>query len=743
MVPPSLRDSRPPRPELEGDSDALDRLWRGEHSSPHQVLGAHPATVDGADGVVVRAFHPDATLVECWMEGRAPLALESLGGGVFGGFVPGARVPLRYSLRFLFPDGNAWHRGDPYRFEPTLGALDLHLFNEGTHRRLWEKLGSRTTVVDGEPGTAFAVWAPNATRVSVVGDFNGWDGRLLPMRTLGVSGIWELFVPAVGEGALYKYEIRTASGGLLLKTDPLARAVELPPATASCVTAAHHEWRDAEWMQARARRQPLREPLAAYEVHLGSWARVPEEGHRSLRYRELATRLVEHVRRLGFTHLEVMPLAEHAYYPSWGYQTTSYYAPTTRYGSADDLRFFVDACHQAGLGVILDWVPAHFPRDEFALHRFDGTALYEHEDPRRGAHPDWGTLIFNYGRNEVKNFLLANALYWLREFHFDGLRIDAVASMLYLDYSRSPGEWVPNEHGGRENLEAIELLRTLNLWVAEEAPGAVTIAEESTSWSGVTRSVPDAGLGFTFKWNMGWMHDTLGYFRHDPVHRKHHQDELTFAMLYERTERFVNALSHDEVVHGKGSLLAKMPGDMWQKLANLRLLYAYQWTRPGKKLLFMGSELAQPGEWSHDSSVDWHLMEEPARRALGEWLAALGTFYRSTPALFRGDYDDRGFEWIDCDDREQSVLSFVRRDGESHVVVALNFTPVPRTGYRIGAPAAGSYVEALSSDEPRFGGSGYGTRKAVSTEPVPWHFRAQSMQLNLPPLGALVLVPTG
>ncbi|MGH7632341.1 MAG: 1,4-alpha-glucan branching protein GlgB, partial [Gemmatimonadaceae bacterium] len=627
-----------------------------------------------------------------------------------------------------------------YRFLPTVGDLDLHLFNEGTHRRLWETLGAHARTVDGVAGTSFAVWAPNARRVSVIGDFNAWDGRVFPMRSLGASGVFELFVPGVRPGALYKYEILTPAHALRVKTDPFAFAMELPPDTASRVVASGaYDWGDAEWRAARARRDPVREPMLIYETHLGSWARVPEEHNRTLTYREIAPRLVQHVKELGFTHLELLPIMEHPFTGSWGYQVTGYYAPTARYGTPDDFRFFVDTCHQAGIGVLLDWVPAHFPRDDFALRRFDGTALFEHEDPRLGEHPDWGTLIFNYGRNEVRNYLIANAVYWLEEFHLDGLRVDAVASMLYLDYSRRPGEWLRNRYGGRENLDAIDFLRAMNVTVRTESPGAITVAEESTAWPGVTKPVADGGLGFTFKWNMGWMHDTLQYFSLDPVHRSFHHDDLTFAMLYEYSERFIMPLSHDEVVHMKRSLLDKMPGDVWQKFANLRLLLLYLYTRPGKKLLFMGTELAPWEEWNHDVSLDWRLLGDPMRAGFTHFLTELGALYHAQPPLWRDDAEPTGFQWIDVEDRANSVLSWVRRAGDEHVVVVLNLTPVPREDYRIGAPQAGTYVELLSSDAERFGGSEVATRGEVHTEDAPFHGYPQSMRLVLPPLGGVVL----
>jgi 1,4-alpha-glucan branching enzyme len=726
---------------LRGNATALTELSRGEFRDPHQLLGAHPLTANGSTGVVIRTYHPDAVKAYCCFEDEPEQLLTPLGSGVFAGFFPGLTVPLVYRVRFEFADGQSLLGDDPYRFWPTLGDVDLHLFNEGTHREVWKVLGAQPCVVGDVWGTCFAVWAPNARRVSVIGDFNAWDGRIHPMRLLGSSGVWELFLPGVGVGAVYKFEIKTREGAIRVKTDPYAKAMELPPNTAAVVTASSYEWGDEAWMSARARRSLLREPMSVYEVHLGSWMRVAEEGHRSFSYREIAPRLVEHVKKLGFTHIEFMPLAEHALYASWGYQVTGYYAPTSRYGYPDDLRYLIDYCHQHGVGVIMDWVPAHFPKDDWSLRRFDGTALFEHEDTRRGEHPDWGTLIFNYGRCEVRNFLVANALYWLKEFHIDGLRVDAVASMLYLDYSRRDGEWVPNPYGGRENLEAIDFLRAMNEAVRADVPGAFTIAEESTAWGGVSRPTSEGGLGFTLKWNMGWMNDTLVFFAKEPIHRKHHLDQLTFAMLYEHTEHFINSISHDEVTHGKGSLIEKMPGDFWQKMANLRLLLAYQYTRPGKQLVFMGTEFGQHHEWNHDGSLDWHLAEHPQRRELMDYIAELGRLYLSTPALWRADPNPESFEWIDCSDRENSVVSYIRRDGDQQVVVVLNFTPVPRDAYRVGAPVAGHYLERLSSDDLRFGGSEYETRPGLETEPIPMHGRAQSLCLRLPPLGALILQP--
>ncbi|HEU4628319.1 MAG TPA: 1,4-alpha-glucan branching protein GlgB [Gemmatimonadaceae bacterium] len=725
------------------------RLLAGDHSDPHAVLGAHPATRELGGrreaGLVVRAYHPDAVSAELLPDGGGALPMERLADGLHAAFVAGAGFPFRYRLRFRFANGDAWERDDPYRFPPTVGELDLHLFGEGTHRRLWRVLGAHPMTIDGVAGTRFAVWAPNARRVSVVGHFDRWDGRVYPMRSLGSSGVWELFVPGVGTGELYKYELLTREGVPRVKTDPYARMLEQPPGNASIVVPDdQYAWGDDDWMRHRAARpaeQLGHEPMAIYEAHLGSWARVPEDHNRSLSYREIAPRLAEHAKRLGFTHVELLPVSEHPFAGSWGYQVSGYYAPTSRFGTPHDFRFLVDTLHQHGLGVILDWVPAHFPKDDWALRRFDGTPLYEHADPRLGEHPDWGTLIFNFGRNEVRNFLIANALYWLQEFHVDGLRVDAVASMLYLDYSRQPGQWLRNRYGGRENLEAIDFLRTVNGVVRAEAPGCFTVAEESTAWPGVTAPPEEGGLGFTFKWNMGWMHDTLQYFQEDPLYRRYHQGKLTFAMVYEYSERFVMPLSHDEVVHLKKSLLEKMPGDDWQKFANLRALLTYQYTRPGKQLLFMGTELAQRGEWNHDTSLDWHLREREPHARFEHFLAELGRVYRDTPALWRRDHEPDGFKWIDMADESNSVLSYTRCDGDDHVVVVLNLTPVPHEDYRIGAPAAGTYVRLFDSDDPRFGGSTFETLARVETDPSPFHGYQQSMRLRLPPLGVLVLAP--
>ncbi len=620
---------------------------------------------------------------------------------------------------------------------------EAYLHGEGRWLRAWEKMGARPAVVDGQPGYGFVVWAPTARAVSVVGDFNGWSGGAHPLHPVGSSGLWEAFVPGLGAGALYKFEIVTPQGPTLTKSDPFALVAELPPRTASVTgDLGRHEWLDADWMQARrARGTALDRPMAIYEVHPGSWRRRPDEGHRRLTWRELAAELVPYAASMGFTHLELLPVMEHPFGGSWGYQVTGFFAPTSRHGSADDFRFFVDACHTHGLGVILDWVPAHFPKDEHGLARFDGTALYEHEDPTQGEHRDWGTLIFNYGRHEVRNFLITNALYWLESFHLDGLRVDAVASMLYLDYSREAGEWVPNRFGGRESLEAIDFLREMNTLTHQEAPGSITIAEESTAFPAVSRPTWVGGLGFTFKWNMGWMHDILTYVSKDPVYRRWEHRHLTFSMLYAWNENFVLPFSHDEVVHGKGAMLSKIPGDAWQKAATLRALYAYMYVHPGKKLMFMGSEFGQWREWNHDTSLDWHLLGDGLHGGLQRFVADLNRLYQAEPALYQVDFAAQGFEWIDCQDHEASVISLIRRaaDPGDWLAAALNWTPLPRHGYRIGVPEPGYYAELLNSDAALYGGGNVGNQGGLETVPVPAHGHAQSLNVTLPPLGALIL----
>jgi 1,4-alpha-glucan branching enzyme len=626
---------------------------------------------------------------------------------------------------------------------PTLlGEVDLHLFNEGTHLRMWRLLGSHPARHQGAAGTYFAVWAPSAEAVGVIGDWNGW-GQAAPLAPRGSSGIWEGFLPGVAAGERYKYRIRARGGELLDKADPYARLQEEPPRTGSVVWDGDHAWGDAAWMASRRERATVGAPVSIYEVHLGSWRRVPEEGDRPLGYRELAPRLADHVARLGFTHVELMPVMEHPFYGSWGYQVTGYFAPTARYGPPEDLQFLIDTLHQRGIGVILDWVPSHFPTDAHGPYRFDGTHLYEHGDPRQGFHPHWTSAIFNYGRHEVRSFLLSSALFWLEEMHADGLRVDGVASMLYLDYGRDAGEWIPNRYGGKENLEAIDFLRALNEAVYRELPDVQTIAEESTAWPGVSRPTYTGGLGFGYKWDMGWMHDTLKFLGRDPVHRSFHYGELTFRGLYQFHENFVLALSHDECVHGKGSLLGKLPGDDWQRRANLRLLYAYQWTMPGKKLLFMGGELGQGREWDHETSLDWHLLDDPDHARLALTLGELNRLYRERPALHRLDCDPAGFAWVVAGDAANSVLAYQRRshDPDDVALVVLNFTPVPRTNYRLGVPRAGAWREAFNSDAVDLGGSGQGNGGRVEAHPVAAHDRPVSLNLVVPPLGALILVP--
>jgi 1,4-alpha-glucan branching enzyme len=708
-----------------------------ELSDPHGFLGAHPAR----GGVLVRAYRPDAESVRV-----LPMGVELApadGTGVFEGVVEGASLPLDYRLEVHYPAGETYVLRDPYSFLPTVGELDLHLAAEGRHEYLYGPLGAHPRVVDGVAGVAFAVWAPNAASVSVVGDFNGWDGRLHPMRSLGSSGIWELFVPEVGPDSRYKFEIRTHDRKLRLKADPLAFRTEVPPANASVVFEPSYEWGDDAWLEQRRSAEAVAQPLSIYEVHLGSWRLNPVEENRPLTYRELGDELAEYAVDMGFTHVELLPVMEHPYGPSWGYQVTGYFAPTARFGSPDDLRALVDRLHRAGIGVILDWVPAHFPRDDWALARFDGTALYEHEDPRRGAHPDWGTLVFNLGRKEVRNFLLASALYWLREFHADGLRVDAVASMLYLDYSRNEGEWVPNEFGGNEDLDAVSFLKELNEVAHDREPGVLMVAEESTAWPGVSHPVYLGGLGFGLKWNMGWMHDTLEYFERDPIHRRHHQHQLTFSLVYAFSENFVLPLSHDEVVHGKGSLLGKMPGDRWQQLANLRSLYAYMWAHPGKKLLFMGGELAQEVEWQSERSLDWHLLERPDHSGVQALVRDLNGHYRAEPALWEFDFEPAGFRWLEPNDATSNALVFLRLPAGAArpIVCACNFSPVPRYRYRLGLPSGGRWQELLNTDSELYGGSGVGNLGAVVAQQREWHEQPFSAEVTLPPLGVVWLAP--
>jgi 1,4-alpha-glucan branching enzyme len=718
----------------------VERLLALRLPEPHQVLGMHAE----GDAVVVRVLRPDAEAVTVLADDGRTFSMTPLGRGLFSLRLPGT-APFTYRLRVDYP-GRSFTLRDPYSFWPTLGELDLYLLGEGRHRRPWERLGAHPMQHGGVEGTAFAVWAPTAASVSVVGDFDGWDGRLHPMRRMGSSGVWELFLPEVGEGARYKFEVRPASGGPpMLKADPYAFRTELPPASASMVHRMdRYGWGDDAWLEARAGTDLHRTPLSIYELHLGSWRRRVEEGDRLLTYRELAPLLVEYLRRVGFTHVELLPVAEHPFGGSWGYQVSNYYAPTARYGEPDDLRFLVDSLHQAGIGVLVDWVPAHFPRDIWALARFDGTPLYEHADPRRGEQPDWGTLVFDLARHEVRNFLVSNALFWVEEYHVDGLRVDAVASMLYLDYSRSPGQWVPNRWGGRENEEAIAFLREVNGTLAELHPDVLVVAEESTAWPRVTHPVKDGGLGFSLKWNMGWMHDTLRYFSLDPFFRSKNHHALTFGMMYAYSERFVLPLSHDEVVHMKGSLYGKMPGRPEQKLANLRALFAWMWAHPGRKLLFMGGEFGQPTEWNHDRSLDWHLLQVAGHAGVHRLVVDLNRLYRALPALYLRDDEAGGFQWIQADAANVNVYSFVRRGATAadDVVVLANLAAAPWSAYRVGFPGGPAYRMVLDTDATEYGGHSQGTVE-VATQAKPWDGQPVSAELTLPALSVRWFQPFG
>ncbi len=712
------------------------RLLAGRHHDPFEVLGCHRGDAHWR----IRALLPGCSAAQVSIDGVAAPMARVAETDLFEYRCEQREAPA-YLLRWRERGGD-WREGpDPYCFEPTIGDLDLHLFGEGAHEHIYRILGAHCCIHQGAKGVRFATWAPNAQRVSVVGDFNGWHGLRHPMRCRGTSGVWELFLPGVEAGQNYKFEVLGADDRLVLKTDPYGNRFELRPATAALICAEpDFPWTDADWLARRAGWDWQRAPLSIYEVHPGSWRRG--ENGAFLNYRELARELADYVAELGFTHVELLPITEHPLDDSWGYQTTGYFAPSRRFGDPDDFRYLVDHLHSRGIGVLLDWVPAHFPRDAHALARFDGTALYEHADPRRGEHADWGTLIFNYGRNEVRNFLLASANYWLEEFHIDGLRVDAVASMLYLDYSRNAGEWEPNRYGGRENLEAIDFLRELNRRVLGRHPGSLTIAEESTAWPQVTRPPWVGGLGFSIKWNMGWMHDTLSYLSREPIYRQYHHDQLTFGLMYAFSENFLLPFSHDEVVHGKRSLLGRMPGDAWQRFANLRLLYTYQFTYPGSKLLFMGSEFAQPGEWQHGAQLPWELAATAEHGGVRQLVADLNHLYREQPCLHRAGYDASGFEWIDCHDSTQSALSFLRRDGDAFLVVVLNFTPVVRHHYRIGVPRAGDYAEIFNSDSRFYGGGDVGNPLPLASTPGPWMDQPHSLSLTLPPLAGIVLRTT-
>ena len=719
-------------------NESLQRLQQGTHHDPFDYLGQHPLK----NGQVIRAFMPSAEWVEVVDFGRMSRYPDSDLFELTLDAERAATLPQHYSLRWQEKHDGSVHQGvSPYSFAPQLGEQDLHYFGEGKHRHAWKFQGAHLKTIDGVEGTLFALWAPAVQRVSVVGDFNGWNGLRHPMRNRGHSGVWELFIPGLQEGDAYKYELRSASGEILHKADPYGQQMSLRPETTSLVPRPNsYPWGDAQWLEQRAQWDWQHAPISIYEMHPGSWHHNKEGGF--LNFRELAERLVPYVQELGYTHIELMPIMEHPLDESWGYQVSGYYAPSSRFGTPDDLRYLIDLCHQHSIGVLLDWVPAHFPKDAFALARFNGDALYEHADPRRGEHRDWGTLIFDYGRNEVRNFLISNALYWIEEFHIDGLRVDAVASMIYLDYSREDGEWTPNEFGGREHLEAIAFLKEVNERVHQDYPGVVTIAEESTSWPMVSRPTYMGGLGFSMKWNMGWMHDTLDFMSADPVYRKYQHDKLTFSQLYAWTENFVLPFSHDEVVHMKSSMLSKMAGDHWQQFANLRLLYSYQYAHPGKKLLFMGSEFGQWEEWNEKGVLDWPLYDVPTHQGVHRLLTDLNRLYRQYPALHYNDFAAEGFSWIDCHDNEQSILAFLRSGPDGFIVCLFNFTPVPREGYRIGVPLGGPYSELFNSDSSYYGGSNQGNSGIIEATSAPWMGFEHSLELTLPPLGALFLQQT-
>jgi 1,4-alpha-glucan branching enzyme len=714
-------------------SDAMQRIIDACHHDPFEVLGRHVE----AGVCQICLFLPHAEKVSLADTGQQIPRVD--GTDFFAVSLPEEEIGEHYLLDWQDKFGQHHKNHDPYSFSAQLPEFDLHLFNEGKHRHVYRFFGSHPHQADGINGILFAVWAPNAARISVVGDFNQWDGRTHPMRSRGGSGVWELFIPELTPGTLYKFEVRTQEGHVSLRTDPYGNAFQRRPETAAIVISdeAYH-WQDETWIDNRSTTNWQQQPMSVYEVHLGSWRRDGQGEF--LNYRDLAHQLCDHVKTIGFTHIELLPITEHPFDGSWGYQTTGYFAPTSRFGSPDDFRYFINHLHQNGIGVLLDWVPAHFPKDRHALAEFDGTALYEHEDPRKGEHRDWGTLIFNFGRNEVRNFLISSAIYWLEEFHIDGLRVDAVASMLYLDYSREPGDWVPNQYGGRENLEAVDFLRELNSVTHDLHPGTMMIAEESTAWPQVSRPTWLGGLGFSMKWNMGWMHDSLSYMSQDPIYRHYHHDLLTFGLLYAFTENFVLPFSHDEVVHGKGSMIDKMPGDDWQWFANLRLLYTYMFTYPGKKLLFMGCEFAQGREWNDDDALDWYLQDYPHHQGIRTLLTDLNRLYRETPTLYQNEFEFSGFEWIDCHDSSQSILSYLRKDRDGNeLLIVLNFTPVPRDNYRIGVNQPGEYREIMNSDSEFYGGSNLGNGKPLVSEETPWMGRDQSITLSLPPLGAIIL----
>jgi 1,4-alpha-glucan branching enzyme len=725
---PHLTEPRPSHSQLpELHPDHIAALVDGRHPQPHATLGQH--AVDG--GFVIRVIRPLAQSVMAIRADDSRVALGHVAGGLWQGFAPGAGQA--YTVRTTYANGPDWVADDPYRFVPSVGEMDLYLWGQGRHEQIWKVFGSHFRPHEGVVGTTFSVWAPHATAARVVGDFNGWYGLGHAMRRLDHNGVWELFVPGLTPGTAYKFELLTAAGQWVTRADPMARYTEIPPATASKVGQTLFEWNDGDWLRERGSRDPHNSPMSVYEMHLGSW-------RPGLDYRTIADQLIDYVTETGFTHVEFMPLAEHPFGGSWGYQVTGYFAPTSRFGHPDDLRYLIDRLHRAGIGVIMDWVPAHFPKDEWALANFDGQPLYEHSDPRRGEQRDWGTLVFNFGDSQVRNFLVANALYWLEDFHIDGLRVDAVASMLYLDYSREADDWAPNIHGGRENLEAISFLQEVNATAYKRNPGIVMIAEESTAWPGVTKPTAGSGLGFGLKWNMGWMHDSLSYMQEDPMYRAYHHGEITFSMVYAYTENFLLPISHDEVVHGKGSLLGKMPGDQWNKRANLRVFLAFMWAHPGKQLLFMGSEFGQQSEWSEERGLDWWILDQPAHRGLLSLVTQLNRVYREQPALWARDNDQGGFEWLDASDAEHNTVAFLRWDHDGNpIAVLMNFSGTPLDGYRIGLPFAGTWDEILNTDASEYGGSGVGNFGTVVAIDEPWAGRPASAQLTLPPLAGLWL----
>ena len=734
-----------PLPSL--NLESVELLLIGQFDQPQQILGPH-AIGDDRTKVVVRTFLPAAE--EAWIVNSDESTIKPMElihpDGLFE--ITCGEAEFQASIgqhKFRYVQGELTMTvHDPYAFEPLFSELDLHLFNEGNHDEIYERLGAHVREVNGVVGVNFAVWAPNAKAISLVGDFNDWEGSRNPLRKLVPSGIWEIFIPSMEVGAIYKFRVTDCHGQQIEKSDPYGFYSELPPRTASVVADLDsYQWQDGDWMEKRAAANQLEQPMSVYELHLGSWRHQDDKENGWMNYRDIAHQLVEYCQETGFTHVELMPVSEHPYTGSWGYQTVGYFAATSRYGTPEDFMYFVDYCHQHGIGVVIDWVPAHFPKDAHGLAKFDGSALYEHADPRQGEHPDWATLIFNYDRNEVRNFLVSNAIFWFKKYHIDGLRVDAVASMLYLDYSRKEGEWVPNKYGGRENLGAIEFLKCMNSKVHKECQGVLTIAEESTAWGGVSRPVEEGGLGFDLKWNMGWMNDTLRYFHKDPIHRKYHHDELTFSLIYAFTENFMLPFSHDEIVHGKGSLLDQMPGDLWQKFANLRLLYSYMWTHPGKNLMFMGCEWGQWNEWNCNSTLQWDLLEWDSHKGLQKMVGDLNAVYRREPALHEVDFDSAGFEWIDCLSREASILGYIRRakDPNDFVVVCCNFTPAVRHDYRLGVPEAGKYVEIFNSDSEYYAGTNTGNGMGAESEEIEAQGRQHSIQISIPPMGVAIFKP--